>query len=111
MVTHCQVCVASITRERAIVHLPIPWRQRRRESRKVKTHVIPIQRGRVTKKTEPELRRSLIERRSRGVRCRVRKRGIHAELRKPTGTEKHARAQAERLNAARLVATAHIVSS
>src|SRR5204863_1741661 len=100
---HREVFVAQIASERSIVHLTICRRQRRRESRKVKFKISPIQRVRVTKEPNVELRWVLIERRSRGTRRRMRKRRVHTRLRTPATTKKHSRPQGEISNVARNV--------
>src|SRR5262249_48880595 len=64
---HREVFVAQIAREGTIVHVTICRRQRARESRKVKFKISPIQRVRITKDPDVELRWVLIERRSRGT--------------------------------------------
>src|SRR5205814_179936 len=100
---HREVFVAQIASERPIVHLTICRRQRRRESRKIKFKISPIQRVRVTKEPNVELRWVLIERRSRGTRRRMRKRRVHTRLRTPATTKKHSRPQGEISNVARNV--------
>src|SRR6185312_3699180 len=92
---HRQVFVAQIAHEGPIVHLAICRRQRRRESRKVKLKISPIQRVRVTKEPDVEPRWVHIEPRSRGTRRRMRKRRVHTRLRKPATTKKHSRPQGE----------------
>src|SRR4029077_15950514 len=100
---HCEVFVAHIAREGPIVHLTICRRQRRRESRKVKFKISPIQRLRVTKEPDVELRWVHIKRRSRGPRQRMRKRLFHTGRRPPAMTKKHSRPQGKISNVARNV--------